>query len=148
VRHKQHGLSVPYLAHVEKERSRLFDDIPVTLAPWKRNVDVATAKWGKLHDRRAVQYTVIAFAQSRVLKMLDIEANERQLDGFDGSPEIGTEDGSEVFVASSLPQLHRFVLPAFGELAGQPAGGDACFIVQAGRVRFVDDTDCHASLPM
>ena len=72
-----------------------------------------------------------------------LSPGERDGRGLRGPGQIRAEDNGDVVVRASSAQLGGLLAPDPGQLAGQPAGGNAVLVVLGRRVRLEDDADGH-----
>jgi hypothetical protein len=126
---QQNAAVVPADSQLGEELSGLTDNLPVALAAGKRHVDMRCPFGFEIRDRRAVELTVIALSQPRVLEDRNLAAVERNRGGLDRPGEIGHEDGGKTVVAAPDTEVPRVRDALVRQLTWQPPGGGAGFVV-------------------
>src|SRR5262245_19152588 len=144
VRDQEHPRAVELRKQVIQKQPGPLDDLAVALTTRERLVDppqpLCLVDLGR---RFPVQLAVVALAKPPVLANQKLRACERDLGGLDRTPQIGREDGRQSVVAPPLTERLRLRTPRLGQLALEPAGGDARLVVDRRRMRLVDERDRH-----
>src|SRR6266508_22115 len=117
---------------------------PPTLSSWEGLVEPASALAFQLRRRHPVHRSVVALAKPPVTIDRDLRPGECDLGGLDRAAKIRGEHRSEAFIAPALAKTPRLRSPGFGERSLQPTHRDTTLVVDADRVRLVDDADTHA----
>src|SRR5262245_32828318 len=126
---------------VAEERAHARDDVAVALAARVRGLDPQRNLLAQALAGHPGQLAVVALAQPSVEADRDPGAGEGELGGLDGAAQVRRVHDRDPVVAPPLAELACLLAAHGRELPVAPPGRDAVLVVDALRVRLVDDLD-------